>query len=408
MKGQCMKNDKKLPQKWINTPFAFTRLSKNLSLLQQAVLVKVSEQLQPFIKEFFGSDLARSRKVPKALFSEAVKNSGVTQIYISYAELGVPENNFFAVKQAMKEVLDVKVEGPKKNEDGSMGMHMYNVFLSGETSIKNTGVVFGLNPQVIDPDKHLYVLDYAFNMVEGYVSHPDNIALIGEVARMPMIYYILRDTSGNNWKERTIKLTVSKIKKYLGMLEFSGAELVKEAYPKFSQFKKNVLDNSIADINRLKQLGQIDVCISYEPIYNGKRKVGNPVFIEFTVYDTIEHMQQAEERKRQAQQSASLFAEAEEVKPKQGEKEWQQLLAMLDGETGEWLGSEMSDLLKKVTLDDYDGKTVRIIVTQEQVAAMENLLGNNILKSKFSQLLGHCFKGDKRKKVRLDYNKLNK
>ena len=366
-----MEETKKLPQKWINTPFAFTRLSKNLSLLQQAVLVKVSEQLQPFIKEFFGSDLAKSRKVPKSLFSEAVKNSGVTQIYISYAELGVPENNFFAVKQAMKEVLDVKVEGPKKNEDGSMGMHMYNVFLSGETSIKNTGVVFGLNPQVIDPDKHLYVLDYAFNMVEGYVSHPDNIALIGEVARMPMIYYILRDASGNNWKERSIQLTVSKIKKYLGMMEFSGAEIVKEAYPKFSQFKKNVLDNSIADINRLKQLGQIDVCISYEPIYNGKRKVGNPAYIEFTIYDTIEQMQQALAKKQQAQEPASLFDEAEEVfKP--GEKEWQQFVAMLDGDIGEEL--------RKVAFVSYDGKTVLIKASREQCQKIEKYLTDDVLK----------------------------
>ena len=364
-----MEETKKLPQKWINTPFAFTRLSKNLSLLQQAVLVKVSEQLQPFIKEFFGSDLAKSRKVPKSLFSEAVKNSGVTQIYISYAELGVPENNFFAVKQAMKEVLDVKVEGPKKNEDGSMGMHMYNVFLSGETSIKNTGVVFGLNPQVIDPDKHLYVLDYAFNMVEGYVSHPDNIALIGEVARMPMIYYILRDASGNNWKERSIQLTVSKIKKYLGMMEFSGAEIVKEAYPKFSQFKKNVLDNSIADINRLKQLGQIDVCISYEPIYNGKRKVGNPAYIEFTIYDTIEQMQQALARKQKAQEPASLFAAAEEVKP--GEKEWQQLVEMLDGD----IGAE----LRKVVFVSYDGKTVLLKASREQCKKVESCLSDDII-----------------------------
>lgn len=364
-----MENEKKLPQKWINTPFAFTRLSRNLSLLQQAVLVKVSEQLQPFIKEFFGSDLAKSKKVPKALFSEAVKNSGVTQIYISYAELGVPENNFFAVKQAMKEVLDVKVEGPRKNEDGSMGMHMYNVFLSGETSIKNTGVVFGLNPQVIDPDKHLYVLDYAFNMTEGYVSHPDNIALIGEVARMPMIYYILRDASGNNWKERSIRLTVSKIKKYLGMLEFSGAELVKEAYPKFSQFKKNVLDNSIADINRLKQLGQIDVCISYEPIYNGKRKVGNPAFIEFTVYDTIEQMQQTLTKKQQAQQSVSLFDEAEGIKP--GKKEWQQLVTMLHGEIGEDL--------QKVEFVSYDGKTVLIKASREQCQKIEKCLTDDVI-----------------------------
>ena len=82
-----MAENSNLPQKWINTPFAFTRLSKNLTLLQQAVLVKVSEQLQPFIQEFFGSDLARSRKIPKSLFSEAAKNSGVTQIYIPFAEL---------------------------------------------------------------------------------------------------------------------------------------------------------------------------------------------------------------------------------------------------------------------------------------------------------------------------------
>lgn len=367
-----MENEKQLPQtqKWINTPFAFTRLSKNLSLLQQAVLVKVSEQLQPFIKEFFGSDLAKSRKVPKALFSEAVKNSGVTQIYISYAELGVPENNFFAVKQAMKEVLDVKVEGPKKNEDGSWGMHMYNVFLSGETSIKNTGVVFGLNPQVIDPDKHLYVLDYAFNMTEGYVSHPDNIALIGEVARMPMIYYILRDASGNNWKERKIRLTVSKIKKYLGMLEFCGTELVKEAYPKFSQFKKNVLDNSIADINRLKQMGQLDVCISYEPIYNGKRKVGNPAFIDFCVYDTIEQMRSNETRKQQEGQQVSMFADAQEVKP--GEKEWQQLVAMLNDE----LGKE----LRKVEFVSFDGKSIFLRTFRAQRDKVESYLTADVIK----------------------------
>lgn len=366
-----MENEKYLPQKWINTPFAFTRLSKNLSLLQQSVLVKVSEQLQPFIKEFFGSDLAKSRKVPKALFSEAVKNSGVTQIYISYAELGVPENNFFAVKQAMKEVLDVKVEGPKKNEDGTWGMHMYNVFLSGETSIKNTGVVFGLNPQVIDPEKHLYVLDYAFNMTEGYVSHPDNIALIGEVARMPMMYYILRDASGNNWKERKIRLTVSKIKKYLGMLEFSGTELVKEAYPKFSQFKKNVLDNSIADINRLKQMGQLDVCVSYEPIYNGKRKIGNPAFIEFTIYDNIGQMQQAVQQ-RQSEQQLTLFADAEDLKPKPGEKEWRQLVSMLDGEIGEQL--------HKVEFVSYDGKTILIKASRAQCEKVESCLTNDVIK----------------------------
>ena len=286
-----MAENSNLPQKWINTPFAFTRLSKNLTLLQQAVLVKVSEQLQPFIQEFFGSDLARSRKIPKSLFSEAAKNSGVTQIYIPFAELGIPENNYYAARQAVADVLKVTIECPKKKADGTWGMAMYNVFASGDTAIMNSGVVFSLNPQVIDPERKTYVMDYVFNMAEGYVSHPDNIALIGEVARMPMMYYILRDASGNNWKEREISLTVRKIKTYLGMIEVGDGEVFKEAYPKFSQFKKNVLDTSIADINRLKEAGLLDICVSVEPIYNGKRKVGNPAFLKFRIYDSIAEMQ---------------------------------------------------------------------------------------------------------------------
>ena len=153
-------------------------------------------------------------------------------------------------------------------------------------------------------------------------------------------------------------------------MEFSGAEIVKEAYPKFSQFKKNVLDNSIADINRLKQLGQIDVCISYEPIYNGKRKVGNPAYIEFTIYDTIEQMQQALAKKQQAQEPASLFDEAEEVfKP--GEKEWQQFVAMLDGDIGEEL--------RKVVFLSYDGKKVLIKATSEQRQWIENCLTDAVV-----------------------------
>lgn len=67
-------------------------------------------------------------------------------------------------------------------------------------------------------------------------------------------------------------------------------------------------------------------------------------------------------------------------------------------------GSEMSELLRRVTFENYDGKTVRLIVTQEQLTAMEDMLDNNVVKSKFGQLLGHCFKKDKRKKVRLDYD----
>lgn len=94
----------------INTPFSYTRISKNLTLLQQAVLVKVSEHLQPCMKEFWGSDLCKSKKIPKGLCPEAVKNSGVLQFNISYAELGVSINNYYSAAKAVEEVLKIQVD----------------------------------------------------------------------------------------------------------------------------------------------------------------------------------------------------------------------------------------------------------------------------------------------------------
>ena len=95
-------------------------------------------------------------------------------------------------------------------------------------------------------------MDHVFDMSQGYVRHPADIARIGQIERMPMMYYYLHKKSGH-WKHRLVRLTVLEIKTYLGMLgkitegtdERSGrprkdGKEKKEAYPKFSQFKKNV------------------------------------------------------------------------------------------------------------------------------------------------------------------------
>lgn len=292
-----MKNKDIIQSNWINTPFSYTRISKNLTLLQQAVLVKVSEHLQPYIKEFFGSDLCKSKKIPRGLFSESIKNSGILQFNISYAELGVSINNYYAASKAVDEVLKIQVEAPGKDDNGKDAMIKYNVFTQGSMSSDNsTGVVFGLNPEVVDR---------VFDMSQDYVSHPDNIALIGEVERMPMIYYLLRISSGHKWNKRTIDLTVNKIKEYLGMITWENGHFLKEAYPKYSQFRKKVIETSIDDINRLKRKGLLDVCVSFESVYNGKRKVGNPAFIRFNIYNTIEEM----EKNTMPDGAAQLFTE---------------------------------------------------------------------------------------------------
>lgn len=366
-----MEREKHLPQQYISTPFAYTKFSKNLSLLQQTVLTKVSEHLQGYVRHFFGSDLRKAPKVPRPLFSEAEKNNGMPEFVMSYAELGVDIANYNVARAAVQEVLNLTVDAPSEDSDGKASVKAFNIFTHANISFEGgTGVSFRLNPEVVD---------YVFDMSQGYVRHPADIARIGQIERMPMMYYYLHKKS-EHWKHRVVRLTVLDIKTYLGMLgkitegtdERSGrprkdGKEKKEAYPKFSQFKKNVIETSINDINRLRKDGLLDVCVSYEPIYNGKRKVGNPAYIEFTIYDTIEQMQHAMQQRQQEQQ-LTLFAE--EVKP--GEREWQQLLAMLVGEAG--------DELRKVGFVSYDGSTILLKASREQCEKVERCLTDEVIK----------------------------
>lgn len=368
-----MERDKHLPQQYISTPFAYTKFSKNLSLLQQTVLTKVSEHLQGYVRHFFGSDLRKDPKVPRPLFSEAEKNNGMPEFVMSYAELGVDIANYNVARAAVQEVLNLTVDAPSEDSDGKASVKAFNIFTHANISFEGgTGVSFRLNPEVVD---------YVFDMSQGYVRHPADIARIGQIERMPMMYYYLHKKS-EHWKHRVVRLTVLDIKTYLGMLgkitegtdersgrPRKGGKEKKEAYPKFSQFKKNVIETSINDINRLRKDGLLDVCVSYEPIYNGKRKVGNPAYIEFSIYDTIGQMQQALAKKHQAQEPASLFTAAEEVKP--GEKEWRQLVGMLDGDIGEEL--------RKVAFVSYNGKTVLLRASREQCKKVESCLSDDVI-----------------------------
>lgn len=367
-----MKEDVLFPQQYINTPFAYTKFAKNLSLLQQSVLNKVSEHLQSYISRYFGSDLKNSKDVPRPLFLAAEKKNGMPEFVMSYAELGVSINNYSVARAAIQEVLSLTVDAPGKDKDGNPAIVKYNIFTKANiSSSESNGVAFSLNSEVVD---------YVFDMSQGYVRHPADIARIGRVERMPMIYYYLFKKS-ERWKNRTVRLTVPEIKDYLGMRGniTSGNESragrptkdgeIKEAYPKFSKFNTMVLARSVDDINRLKQDGLLDVCVSYEPIYSGKRKVGNPTYIEFTIYDTIREMQQAILQRQQKQQ-LNLFADTQGFKP--GEKDWQQLVSMLGGELGEEL--------RKVEFVSFDGKGIILKACREQCQKVESCLTDDVIK----------------------------
>lgn len=79
---------KNLPHIYISTPFAYTKLSRNLSLLQQSMLNKVSEHLQSYIQYYYGSNLKESTEKPRPLFSKAEKIEDCPVLWFRMRNLG--------------------------------------------------------------------------------------------------------------------------------------------------------------------------------------------------------------------------------------------------------------------------------------------------------------------------------
>ena len=83
---------------WVKTPYRYTELGAGLSLIQQQALLMVSGHLQSYIKDFYNLHLDRSKKRPKALFSEHVLKNGIPPFKIWLADLGVQPNNYNAAR----------------------------------------------------------------------------------------------------------------------------------------------------------------------------------------------------------------------------------------------------------------------------------------------------------------------
>lgn len=311
-------SDKNLPQRWINTPFAYTRFSHSLTLLQQDVLIRVSDHLQHYIERYYGSDLKNSRDVPRPLFSDADKNSssdevdeyqkhGMMEIMIDFAELGITPNNYGSLRNSIAEVLSIKVEHEDHDEQGRPVIKTTNIFWQSEAMKEEASVSprvrFRLTKEVVD---------HVFDMSQGYVSHPEDIARISSSERMPMMYYLLKHES-HNWRDKMLRLTPMQIKKYLRLIEEDPLTkaIVKESYPKYSKFRDRILEPSIRNINDLHASGQIDVSVTWEAVYPGTRSTGNPQYLLFKI-DTSKPTT-ARPVKGQILMPSIPFADAEEV-----------------------------------------------------------------------------------------------
>ena len=292
-----MDENKHIDNRYINTPFAYTKTQSGLTLLQQNVMVRVSAHLQKYIEKFYNDpQLLASKDDPKPLM-HSYEKAHVPPVRIRLSELGIASNVYSRVRTALAGILDVKVERPGYDEEGRPVMNILPLFNRISIPVTDHGTV--VKKRLMKDDDDLtevfvdrirgYVeitlnpeaIDDMFNMNLGYVTHPVDIARIGKVDKMPLMYYFIRHKM-LNFKKATAKVSVEEIRDYLGMIvrDFEG-NIVKMQYPHYSRFKARVIDTALNDIKRVYEAGQIDFYFEMKEIRPVGKKIGEPSYLEF-------------------------------------------------------------------------------------------------------------------------------
>ena len=291
--------------RWINTPFAYTRLGADFSLLQQEIMLKVSDALQEHVRKFYDGKRYQSTARPKPLFFD----EPIQPVRINLADLTIDDNHYKRLEQVRKEIQALDIMAPDIDSDGQPVMKWMPVF--DEVSLpfipggynkrdKDTGdIVMSLDRRrgYMDFSINPKVAQYAFDMTEGYVNHMKMIAAYSRRQSTPRIYLFLRKaftsdaTREADKQEVRVLKTVREVKEYLGVIEHfhllddndQAYEETRDKYPKFSRFCKEVLDKGKEDLLRMAPLNQTDIIFDYVPIYKGSRRRGDPDFIEFRI-----------------------------------------------------------------------------------------------------------------------------
>ena len=285
---------------WIKSPFAYTKLGANLSLVQQQSLLMVSDHLQTYIKDFYNLKLDKSKKRPKSLFTEHLLKNGIPPFRIYLADLGVQASNYSDVRKAINEMA-VMVEHPVLDDDGiPTGETAFNPVFE-EFRVKETGDYYhyereneeGLMEMAesvrhygyIDVQINPKVAEWAFDMSAGYVNHLKLIARYSTKRPTPRLYLMLMRAIGQGKKR--VRYTLQELKEYLGIVPYTNekGETV-TPYPKFAHFRIKVLDAVRDDLDRMAKLDQTDIWFEYELIYPGTRKRGEPEYVEFKIERT--------------------------------------------------------------------------------------------------------------------------
>lgn len=283
--------------RWIKTPRTYASLGSKFSLLQQDIMLQVSARLQSCINQYYDQMRYKEKTYPKSPFASEEQKNEALHIQIDMSDLVDSHSNYREMFKeygdgkvpVVEEILSLKVLAKKEKT-----FDYYPVFDRVSLPRKVWKSADGTEKLVFSGVVELYishwVADYAFDLSKGYVPHMARVAKTSKRRVTPRVYLWLmenKDKPKKNGKDNPLSVTVDELKDFLGCYDVDPDTHEKVyQYPKYSRFKKDVLDKAKADLVAQAKRNDIDITFDYTEHYPSNKSRGNPDYITFKVFYT--------------------------------------------------------------------------------------------------------------------------
>ena len=284
--------------RWIKTPCSYASLGSTFTLLQQDIMLQVSARLQRCINQYYDQMRYKEKVFPKSPFLSEEQKDDVLHIQLDMSDLVSSRSNY---KEMFQEYAEGKV--PVAEQLSALKMYvkknnvvdLYPVFdkisLPKKIWKMQDGTEKWAYSGIVDLQINHFIADYAFDLSKGYIPHMARVAKTSKRRVTPRVYLWLMENKDRPKKKKgldnPLSVSLEELKDFLGCYEINPETKEKVyQYPRYSRFKKDVLDKAKADLIEQAKRNEIDITFDYTEHYLNGKKRGNPDYITFEVFYT--------------------------------------------------------------------------------------------------------------------------
>lgn len=252
-------------------PLEATLMRSDFSKVQLNVLLSIIEKLAYKIREVVEKRKHMQAGDQLSLFDEDEfllneKDEKVFRIKLFYKDVGVKKSHYQELENSIKALAGLPVSIPFRSKDGKeyqLFTNFCDVYVP-KNQKKNIYCIVDFKQDVA---QSLLKVDFGYHYVGKLASN-----FFGNRSKYcERIYWLIQGYQNIGF----VTITSKEFRKRYGL---------EKTYKNFNSIRTKILDTSVEEIKKVFSLRGCDCWFTYDLIYNGKKKIGEPDEIKFIIH----------------------------------------------------------------------------------------------------------------------------